>query len=400
MKKILFIIFLIIPFTLVSALDLPVDVTADSVILVNLTEDDIIYTKNPDKKQILASLTKIMTVYTALQKQKNINKKVTLTEEDLSSLWNLTLVGFEVGDTVTYKDLLYGTMLKSGGDAAQALAIHTYGSIDKFVEAMNKNAANLGLRHTKFVDPTGIGDDNVSTAREMYILLNECLKNDTYKKIFETSYYTTSNGIEVQNYTRALATFHGYDEYLIKGNKSGYTDEAGLLLASTATINDIDYMLITMKSNVNEYKTQHVIDSYAIYNYIIEQNYQKRLILQEGKILKTIDVYGATTSEYYVTLEHDIKEVLSDKEYQNLNIKYNIVDSISSDIEDNTNLGYVDIYVGDELIDSFNVYFSDKLFKSYYNKTSNIIIIACIVLGIFILSLLLANMLYYKKRKI
>ena len=87
MKKVLLILIsFLLSLTIVNALELPVDVTADSVILVNRDDDRIIYTKNPDKEQILASLTKVMTLYTAINKIDNLNKKVTITDKDVEAL--------------------------------------------------------------------------------------------------------------------------------------------------------------------------------------------------------------------------------------------------------------------------------------------------------------------------
>ena len=235
MKKILLLILLfILSPSLVKSLELPVDVTADSVILVNRDDDRIIYTKNPDKEQILASLTKVMTLYTAINRIEKIDQKVKITEKDVEALWGFTQVGLKVGDVVTYKDLLYATNLTSGADAAQALALHISGSMEAFVEEMNKDAKELGLNHTHFSDTIGKGDDNVSTAREFYILLKACLENELFERIFNTTYYKMSNGLESINYTKSIADFHGLDSNLITGNKSGYTPEAGLLLASTA----------------------------------------------------------------------------------------------------------------------------------------------------------------------
>ena len=114
MKKIIFfiVLFILLP-NLVNSLELPVDVTADSVILVNRDEDRIIYTKNPDKEQILASLTKVMTLYTAINRIEKLDQKVKITEKDVEALWGFTQVGLQAGDVVTYRDLLYATNLTS-----------------------------------------------------------------------------------------------------------------------------------------------------------------------------------------------------------------------------------------------------------------------------------------------
>ncbi|MBQ4031558.1 MAG: D-alanyl-D-alanine carboxypeptidase [Bacilli bacterium] len=398
MKKILLLILLfILSPSLVKSLELPVDVTADSVILVNRDDDRIIYTKNPDKEQILASLTKVMTLYTAINRIEKIDQKVKITEKDVEALWGFTQVGLKVGDVVTYKDLLYATNLTSGADAAQALALHISGSMEAFVEEMNKDAKELGLNHTHFSDTIGKGDDNVSTAREFYILLKACLENELFERIFNTTYYKMSNGLESINYTKSIADFHGLDSNLITGNKSGYTPEAGLLLASTATINNTHYMLITMHSKENQWKSTHVIDSWKIYNYLSNLEFKERTILKKGKTLKRINVENGTISEYLVTLDHDVKASLTDEEYEELSIEYHIVDNIDASTKKGTNLGYVDIYVGEDLIDSINVYLNDKIFTR--QEESRFIIIIIIALAFTVFVLLCTNITIKRKRR-
>ena len=110
MKKIIFAIILLFTFiTSINAVTLPIEVESDTVVLFNIAEEEVIYEKNPDKVQVLASLTKIMTAYTAINNVQNIKTKVTITEDDISNLEGFTVVGLEVGDVVTIEDLLYAT---------------------------------------------------------------------------------------------------------------------------------------------------------------------------------------------------------------------------------------------------------------------------------------------------
>lgn len=398
MKKVLlFLISFLLSLTIVNALELPVDVTADSVILVNRDDDRIIYTKNPDKEQILASLTKVMTLYTAINKIDNLNKKVTITAKDVEDLWGFTQVGLKEGDVVTYRDLLYATNLTSGADAAQALALHLSGSMEAFTEEMNENAKKIGLNHTHFADTIGRGDDNISTAREFAILLKVCLENETFEKIFNTTYYKMSNGLESINYTRSLATFHGLDDRLITGNKSGYTPEAGLLLASTATINNVNYILITMHSEENQWKSTHVLDSWKIYEYLKTLEFHEKTILPKGKKLKRINVENGTISEYLVTLDHDVKLTLTDEEFEKVSIEYHIVDNINANTKKGSNLGYVDILVGDDVVETINIYLNDKIFTR--QEESRLIMIIIIGLAFAVFVLLCTNILTIRRTR-
>jgi len=261
---------------------------------------------------------------------------------------------------------------------------------------MNKDAKALGLNHTHFSDTIGRGDDNISTAREFSILLSTCLENDLFEKIFNTTYYRMSNGLESINYTRSIASFHGLDSNLITGNKSGYTPEAGLLLASTATINGTHYMLITMHSKENQWKSTHVLDSWKIYEYLATLKFEERTILPKGKTLKRVEVENGTISEYIVTLDHDIKETLTNEEFEKINIEYHIVDKIDATMKKGSNLGYVDILIEDEVIDSINVYLNDKIFTR--QEESRMILIIIIGLIFAVLVLLCTNILNIRRR--
>lgn len=398
MKRIIVILILFfILITPVKALPLPIDVTADSVVLYNLDKDQIIYSKNPDKQQILASLTKIMTAYTVIENVEDLNKKVKITEKDIADLYGFTCIGLEVGDKVSYLDLLYGTLLESGADASQALAIHTAGSIEEFNKMMNEEAKKLGLRNTNFEDSYGGHDDNISTAREMAILLKEALKNETFKKVFSSNQKTISNGRIVYNYTRNFAVFHGLDETLLTGNKSGYTPEAGLLLASTATINNTNYALIVMKSDINTYMSQHVLDSYEVYDYVKTLSFQTITIIPKDTILKRIPVENGTINEYIVTTEKDINITLTPEEHQNVVVEYHIADKITPNNKKGDNLGYVDILVGNEVIATYDVYLKDEIYLYQEQKKTSIIVIITLLVIIFIL--LCTNIFNMKKKK-
>lgn len=400
MKKIIFTFIILFVFSLSpKALQLPenIDITADAVVLYSLTDDAYIYEKNPDKIEILASLTKIMTAYTVIENVPNLNEKVVIKRDHLKDLYYYTCAGLKEGDVVTYVDLLYAMMLPSGADAAQALAYSAGGTPENFVAMMNKEADKLALYHTHFTDSFGGDDYNISTAREISILVKIALQNDLFNKIFKSDYYMLSNGLEVYNYTGSIATYHGLDPNLITGSKMGYTTPAGLLLASTATINGKEYLLITMKSTENFKLTQSILDSYAIYNYIQDKTFEKRLLLKKGTLLKRINVNNSTISEYPIIIDQDIYATLSNEDYLNVKYDYHLVNDISYTNKVGDNLGYVDIYVNDELIKTYHIYLKDKIFQ--YTPRSRIVIIIIIILVFISLIILCFNIFSVKKSK-
>lgn len=401
MKKLIFTLVLtLLSISTINAVELPVDVTADSVVLMNLDTEQIIYTKNPDKKEILASLTKIMTAYTVIQNVEDLNKKVTITEADIANLYGFTCVGFEVGDKVSYMDLLYGAILTSGADATQALALHTAGSLEKFNEMMNAEAQKLGMRNSNFADSYGGHDDNVSTAREMSKLLKEALKNETFKTVFNTYQKTLSNNLIAYNSTRGYAIFHGLDETLITGSKSGYTPEAGLLLASTATINGTNYALIVMKCEMNPYYSTHVLESYKIYDYVSSITFETQTVIEKGTILKVIPVKNATITSYVVEAEKDINITLTNEELSNITLDYHITDEIDSSYKKGDSLGFIDILLGEEVISTYNIYLNETISPpKEIITTQNKSIIAIIALLSLVILILFTNLFNKKTQK-
>ncbi|MBR4694425.1 MAG: D-alanyl-D-alanine carboxypeptidase [Bacilli bacterium] len=397
MKKLLILITLFLFIPSVKARELDVDVTAEAVAVIDLDRDEIILEKNADKEVILASLTKMMTAYTVTQNVDNLNKRVTITNDDLFALWGFTQVGLERGDKVTYMDLLYGMMLYSGADAAQALANHISGNNAGFVKLMNEQAQKLGMRHSRFADTYGGDDNNVSTAREMAYFLDEALKDDVFYKVFTTTTKRLSNGLEATNYVRSIATFYGYDSYLLIGNKPGYTETAGLLLASYVRVNNHEYGIIVCKSKENADLSTHVLDTYKIIDYLEDNEYKEKTVIPKGTYIKKIKVENSTINEYTIVADRDVKEYLSDNELKNITFEYHITDSITNENIIGDNLGYVDILLNGEVIDTYNVHLRDDIFKSA--KTSKIIILVILGLLIFIISMLAANMFAVTKKE-
>ncbi len=397
MKKFFIAFFLfLIPLIYPKAVELPVDVTADSAILVKKENNEIMYGKNIDKQEIMASLTKIMTAYTVINHVDDLNERIIINENDLRGLEGFTVAGLAVGDRVTYRDLLYALILYSGADAAQALALHVGGSKENFNAMMAADLNELGLTKTQFVDSYGGSDYNISTAREMYILLDAALQNENFKKIFCTNKYKLSNGLEVINYTYVFAQFHGYDPKFILGNKSGYTPEAGLLLASLVKVNNVEYIIIVCNSKENSSKTTHVIDTYKIINYLIDKDYEYKTVLKKGHILEEIPVKDSTTSTYLAIVDKDINVYLNNDEASRIQIEKHLVKELDSNAQRGDPLGYVDIVLDGEVLKTYYLYLNDELFQ--YKKESHLIVIVIILLVIFMIMILLLNLMMYQKK--
>ena len=137
-----------------------------------------------------------MTAVIVLEKASDLDKKITLTNNDFKGLIEEDLVtsGFMANETVTYRDLLYGLLIKSGADCAKGL-VNNIASEEEFVSFMNEKAKELKLKNTSFSNPIGLDNEkNYSTATDVSKLFMYALKNDDFKKILTADSYRTSNG--------------------------------------------------------------------------------------------------------------------------------------------------------------------------------------------------------------
>lgn len=249
--------------------------SSKSILLVQVQSGTVIAQKNAKASCDPASLTKMMTVLLAVEELPELDELVTLPEEIFTSLYaeNASMAGFCPGETVTVRDLLYGAMLPSGAECCVALALRVCGSEEVFVTLMNQKAQELGMTQTHFCNPTGLTDEeHKSTAADLAILLRAALQNSTFRMIFTTARYTTSQtmahpeGLLLSSTLLSKLDGNELTNGKILGGKTGYTSEAGLCLASLAEIGGQEYILITLGAPGNHSTVQyHIQDAITIY---------------------------------------------------------------------------------------------------------------------------------------
>ena len=342
------------------------NITSKSVILYNMNENKVLYELKSNEKLQIASLTKIMTVITAIEHNDDLNKEVVITNDMLKGISEYTQVGFKEGDRPTIKDLLYGSMLPSGADAVNALAISTSGSINKFVELMNEEAKKLKLNETLFDNPIGMdSENNYSTASDMAKLLIYSLKNKTFKEVFTAREYKIEClNKTVQTTLVSYSRSYGLDVSQITGAKSGFTDGAGLCLASTSTFDDVNYLLITLGASTKS-RSNAVRDSLEIYDYY-STNYGYQVVLKKNQKIKNIPIKWGHDKEYSLVANQDVSLYLSNDIRRNrIKYIYDGVEEINYKIKKGDKLGTVKIVYENETLSTYDVYL-DKDLKFYH----------------------------------
>ena len=352
-----------------------IDIKSKEAILYNLNDNSIIYEKNSNNITYIASLTKIATALVSIENIDNLDSYVIVKNSDLVGLNGYAKAGFKSGDKVTYRDLLYGLLLPSGADAALILANNMSGNVDNFVNLMNKKVKQLNLKNTKFSNPVGMDANNVSTASDIAIILKEALKNQSFKTIFESNEYTTSNNLNLKKTTFSTSLRNNIDISFITGSKTGYTLKASYCLASTANINGVSYLLVTLN---NPNKIGHIIDSLGIYNYY-SSNYSYKQIVTKGKIITSIKVKHSKTKKYNIRASKTIKKYLSnDIDLNEIEYKYDGINTLNRKIKKGDCLGIVTILYKEKKLSSFKVYLSSDI--KYYNYWLLLILLIPVVI--------------------
>lgn len=256
------------------------DIYSAHAVLLDVSDNKVLYQKAADEKAYPASLTKIMTVLLAMEHLPDLQVQVTLSNSIFSHLQGMdaSTAGFLPNEQVRVSDLLYGTMLPSGADASQGLAIATAGSEKAFVQMMNQKAKELGMRNTHFANDSGLNDpSHYTTARDMTTLLQYALKNPKFREIFTARRHFISptnlhpGGMTVYSTLFQEMIHTEFDGISIIGGKTGYTEEAGLCLATLARKGHSEYLLVTMGARGDHQTLQfNVIDAINIYKKFVE----------------------------------------------------------------------------------------------------------------------------------
>lgn len=249
--------------------------SSEAAIVYDMDLESVIWDKNSNEVRSVASLTKIMTVLTAIENIDNFSENVFITNEMLAGIyWNASVAGLKVGDTVTYQDLLYAAILPSGADATQILAYAVSGSVDTFVAKMNELAKKIGVENTHYVNTTGLDQDGAySTAYDQMLILNYALQNPLFKEIYTTKEYTLTNGLKVEASVNKYNQVLNLDTSKIIGSKTGNTDLAGLCMSALFYHEDHEMILITLGAERIDDLPYNLIDTLTIID-TVNQNYE------------------------------------------------------------------------------------------------------------------------------
>jgi serine-type D-Ala-D-Ala carboxypeptidase (penicillin-binding protein 5/6) len=232
--------------------------SAKSALVYDLTNDKMLYEKNPQQKLPMASITKLMTAVVAIDHKKKDDSYFVPKE----ALVGENTMGLSEGEIFSLEELLYGVFMYSGNDAAETLAINTMDRND-FIEAMNKKAKAIGLKNTNFTNPTGLQGDGeqYTTAYDLLVLSKYAIAN--YPQIVKASsspeHHIEANSnhpaYDLYNQLNLVTTYPG-----VKGLKDGYTPEAGLCLITYLDYKDNKIIGIILGSENRREEMKSLLD--------------------------------------------------------------------------------------------------------------------------------------------
>jgi D-alanyl-D-alanine carboxypeptidase (penicillin-binding protein 5/6) len=247
------------------------DIKSPHVALLDVNSNQIVAGRDYNGKIYPASMTKVMTLIVAVENLKNLDEKFTFTSEMIDPLIrdDASRAGFDAGEEVSAKNLLYGLILPSGADAAVALSDMTCGSEEEFVNLMNEKCEELGLKSTHFVNASGLhNDDQYTTPVEMAMILEYAMQDETCAQVLSTYQYTTDptpqhpEGILLTSTMFSRMYGNEVEGVTISSGKTGYTEQAKHCLVSFAKRDDKQYIAVTAGAGNRWYV---IFDDFAIY---------------------------------------------------------------------------------------------------------------------------------------
>ena len=322
-----------------------IETSATSAILVDTDSGRILYSKDIHNRRSIASISKIMTAVLAIESSK-LDDEVKVTSVVKKAYGSAIYI--KIGEKLKLRDLVYGLMLRSGNDAAVVIADYVGGNVDNFVAMMNHKAKEIGMKNSKFNNPSGLDEElaNYSTAYDMAILTSYAMKLNYYKEIVKTKKYkvSTNKNSYIWKNKNKLLNLYKYTT----GGKTGYTKKAKRTLVTTASKNKVNLVAVTLNDG-NDF-----LDHIDMFNYGFE-NYKKYNILKKG----IINIYEKKYYKNYdLYIKKDFDYILLDSEIESINITYNI--NKERKVKSNDKIGNVVVRLGDEEIYNENIYVKTK----------------------------------------
>lgn len=311
-------VLILLQVTIVPAPAAPAEVelalSSSAAVLIDAENENILYENNARKPLPPASITKVMTLLLAMEDLKagRVNWETTVTVSERA--WRTgaaeSQMFLNIGQQVTFKDLLKGIAIVSANDACIAVAEHLNGSVEAFVQRMNQRAVELGLEHSHFVNAHGLDDpDHYMSALDIAHLAAYFIRTQPEAAAFHTETEFTFNDIRQFNYNTLIQTYPGAD-----GLKTGSTPKAGYCLASTAERQGLRLIAVVLNATSQEQRRK---DSATLLDYGYS-NFELKTLYEKDEIITTVPVKRGQKREVGLVADGPVRVVVphSDPAYK------------------------------------------------------------------------------------
>jgi len=360
----------------------PFEAASQAVYLVNTDTGTVIYEKNADVPLHPASLTKIMTAILAIEAVDDLSSTmVTAPSYIYDEFAGLGVSTADIwrGETLSMEDLLYALLLPSACEAASIIADYVgEGSIDAFVDQMNRKAMELGAKHTHFENPHGLDDpEQVTTAYDMYLITRYALSFPVFEKICNTTYYEmpvtprhpTAGAWFIKHTNMLLRRDTQYFYEYAAGVKTGSTPEAGRNLVSTASKNGYHYMLVTLgapyENPDGSGRNLSFVDAVQLYDWAFD-NFSLITVLKENDVIDEIHVSLGQKQDFVtLTAGRDVVALLpSETDASSIQQTVILREDVRAPVSAGDVLGRVELYLSGSLLDAVDLEASQDVARS------------------------------------
>ncbi|MDT3700357.1 MAG: serine hydrolase [Thermincola sp.] len=317
--------------------------TAESAVLMEVATGKILFEKNPDKELPPASVTKVMTLLVALEAVEKGKVKLTdiVTASENASKMGGSQIYLEEGEEFDLKTMLISVAVGSANDACVAVAEHIAGSHEAYVKMMNDKAAELGLKHTKFVNAYGLpANGHYTSARDLALMMKEAIKYPLFNELTTIKQHDLRGGkFVLLNTNKLLWWYKG-----AAGGKTGWTSEAKYCLASTANKDNLRLITVVMASPEPR---SHFRESMKIFNYGFAQ-YEAVPIAKQGQELGQVRVLKGTVDDLRLAAKVDVGTVVKKGHKKDVTHKINMLPAITAPVAEGQVIGDIKVYEGKE----------------------------------------------------
>ena len=323
----------------------PPGVSAKAVVLINADTGQFLYGLNPDEPLPMASTTKMMTALLTMENCKDLNGMVTTSQRAVEV--GESSIGLTTGEKLTVKEMLTGMLVQSGNDAATALAEYQSGTVEAFVDKMNKRAAELGMKNTHFANPHGLDDPaHYTSAADFVRLGTELMKFPLICEIVKSPNATIPwTG---QPFGRSLTNHnHLLEQYpFINGIKTGYTDNAGQCIVISASENGVNLILAYLGGPSLSQRDSEVV-SLVRFGF---DSYQQRTVIEQGTRYASIDIPFEWGKKMELASAEDLARTVYVKD--NVVHQLTLPEGVELPLHKGDKIGIVEAYDGGRLLGS------------------------------------------------